>query len=132
MLSMSRLLLLAPFLLSVPLPVHAQPAASAETLIKSQLERVENTEAMLSHVRIPGGVLLPRHWHPGEEFAFVIEGSVILMIEGSDDRQMVAGDAIMIPAKRIHSARAGSDGVVLAVFRVHEIGQQERVVVEDP
>lgn len=104
---------------------------AAETLINSPLARLENTEAILSHVNFEPGALLPRHWHPGEEFAYVVAGSATFMMDGSEPMEMTVGSTVMIPPGRIHSARAGADGIELVVFRVHETGQPERILIED-
>ena len=48
------------------------PAASKlmlETLLSTQLEGVEGTEVIVSRVVMQPNTALPRHWHPGEEFA---------------------------------------------------------------
>ena len=42
-----------------------------ENLLKEKLEGVAGTEVVLSKVQIPPNTSLPKHWHPGEEFAYV-------------------------------------------------------------
>lgn len=56
----------------------ASPGPKLETLMKAVLEGVEGTEVIVSHVTVPPNSALPKHWHPGEEFAYVLEGSVTL------------------------------------------------------
>ena len=40
-----------------------------DNIMTSQLELVEGTEVVVSHIKIPADTTLPKHWHPGEEFA---------------------------------------------------------------
>ncbi len=46
-----------------------------DNIMTSQLELVEGTEVVVSHVQIPANTTLPKHWPPGEEFVYVLEGS---------------------------------------------------------
>lgn len=101
-----------------------------ETLLKKQLEGVEDTEVIVSRVTIPANTSLPKHWHPGEEFAYVLEGTVVLWQENKDDIVGKAGDVVMIPLKQIHTAMTGDEGATVLVFRVHEQGEPERITVE--
>ncbi|NNF05457.1 MAG: cupin domain-containing protein [Candidatus Eisenbacteria bacterium] len=118
---------------------HEASETSADTaqkpniamLLSDQLERVEGTEVIVSKVQIPPNMTLPKHWHPGEEFVYVIKGSVTLWQEGKDDVVFAAGDAGKVPLKQVHTAITGDEGVELIVFRVHETGQPERVLVGD-
>ena len=78
--------------------------------------------------KIPANTSLPKHWHPGEEFAYVIEGSVTLWQEGKNDILIKEGEVAKVPLKQVHTAVTGAEGVTLIVFRVHEEGQPERIV----
>jgi len=101
-----------------------------KNLLRSELEGVDGTEVIVSHVTIPPNTSLPKHWHPGEEFAYVLEGSVTLWQEGKPDIKGVKGDALKVPLKQVHTAITGEEGVTLLVFRVHEHGQPERVAAD--
>ena len=103
-----------------------------ETLLKSQLAKVEGTEIIVSRVTIPPNTSLPKHWHPGEEFAYVLAGRVNLWQEGESDVSAVEGDAMQVPLEKVHTAITGPEGVTLLVFRVHEQGKPERVLADGP
>ena len=109
-------------------PGHKKPELA--TLLSGELGRVEGTEFVVSRVKIPPNMSLPKHWHPGEEFVYVIEGRVTLWQEGKEDLVFTAGDAAKVPLKQIHTAKTGEEGVDLVVFRVHETGKPERVLVD--
>ena len=68
-----------------PAAPQAKPGLVLENLLKAQLEGVEGTEVIVSRVTIPPHTSLPKHWHPGEEFAYILEGSVVLWQEGKDE-----------------------------------------------
>ncbi len=106
-------------------------AAGSNEVLKATLESVEGIEVIISDVVIPPGAQVPRHYHPGEEFLYVIEGAAIQIEEGQADRVLNAGDAYVIRKERIHAPRAGEDGARAIVFRVHVEGSPERVLVEE-
>jgi quercetin dioxygenase-like cupin family protein len=108
-----------------------ETAPRLETLLTAVLEGVEGTEVIVSRVTIPPNTSLPKHWHPGEEFAYVLEGSVTLWQKGKEDLVGKPGDVVKIPLKQIHTAITSDEGATVLVFRVHEQGQPERFPVED-
>jgi len=101
-----------------------------DNIMTSQLESVEGTEVVVSHVKIPPNTTLPKHWHPGEEFIYVLEGSAVLWQKDKPDTTLKKGDVFKVPLKQIHTAVTGEEGATILVFRVHEMGQPVRVNVE--
>ena len=101
-----------------------------DNIMTSQLELVEGTEVVVSHVQIPPNTILPKHWHPGEEFAYVLDGSYVLWQKDKPDTHLKKGDVVKVSLKQIHTAKTGKEGATVLVFRVHEIGQPVRVNVE--
>ena len=79
---------------------------------------------------IPPHTSLPKHWHPGEEFAYILEGSCYLWQDGQEDILGEAGDVLRVPLQQVHTAVTKDEGVTMLVFRVHEAGKPERVPVE--
>lgn len=105
-------------------------AAGSNEVLKATLDSVDGIEVVISDVVIPPGAQLPRHYHPGEEFVYVIEGAAIHIEEGAEDRTYAAGDAMVIRKGKIHSPKGGPDGARAIVFRVHVEGEPERVLAE--
>jgi quercetin dioxygenase-like cupin family protein len=73
-----------------------------------------------------------RHKHPGEEVIYVLEGDLEYTIDGIGARAYHAGEALMVPAETVHSARNVGTGtsVELATYIV-EKDKPLLVVVED-
>jgi quercetin dioxygenase-like cupin family protein len=109
---------------------HEPSAVKLENLLKAQLEGFEGGEVIVSRVTVPPHTALPRHWHPGEEFAYILEGSCYLWQEGKEDTLCRAGETLMVPLKQVHTAFTRDEGATILVFRVHEAGQPERVPAE--
>jgi len=116
--------------MSIADEVSAAPELVLETLLSTQLEGVEGTEVIVSRVVMPPNTILPRHWHPGEEFAYVLEGSTILRRDGKPDLTALKGELVKISLKEIHSAATTDQGATILVFRVHEHGKPERILVD--
>ncbi|MDH5692086.1 MAG: cupin domain-containing protein [Gammaproteobacteria bacterium] len=101
-----------------------------QNLMRATLEGVTGTEVIVSRVSIPANTMLPVHWHPGEEFAYILEGTVSLLQKGKKELVGHKGDVMKVPLKQIHTAKTGEESAVILVFRVHEAGQPERVKAE--
>lgn len=91
----------------------------------------DDLEVIISDVVIPPNGTVPAHYHPGEEFLYLIEGSAIHIQQGQPDQTLRAGDAYVIPPEAVHAPRGGPDGARAIVFRVHRAGSPERVLVDE-
>lgn len=109
---------------AVPLP----PPGSNEVL-RAKVRVADNLEVIISNVFIPPGTAVPRHYHPGEEFLYVVQGSAVQVEEGQEDRELTAGEAYVIPPEAVHAPYGGPEGGHAIVFRLHVEGQEERYLV---
>ncbi len=58
---------------------------------------------------IEPGVMVARHTHPGIESGYVIEGTLILPIEGQPTRTLKPGEAFQVPAETPHAGAKNGD-----------------------
>ena len=63
---------------------------------------------MLAVELAPGGTT-GRHVHPGDEYTFVLQGTLELTAEGRETRRVSAGDVYHNPRGLIHQARNVGD-----------------------
>lgn len=105
-------------------------SAGSNEVLKERLDSAPGLEVVISDVVIPPNAQVPRHYHPGEEFLYLIEGTATHIEEGSANRDLVPGDAMVIRMGKIHAPKAGPDGARAVVFRVHLEGEPERVLLE--
>jgi len=70
---------------------------------------------------IPGGAA-GKHTHPGEEFGYVVEGTLELRIEGQPPRTVKAGESFYVPAGIVHDGTNVGKGPakVLATYVVEK------------
>lgn len=140
---MKKLLIMSSIILSLgSILAHAHPLAKKnakpnvtpkvvlQNLLSDKIAGVKNREIIVSRVVIPPNTTLPRHWHPGEEFAYVIKGTVTLWQKGKKSIVGKPGDVIKVPFKQIHTAFTQGEAAEVLVFRLHETGKPERYKAE--
>jgi quercetin dioxygenase-like cupin family protein len=54
---------------------------------------------------IPPGVTSARHSHPGQDFGYLIEGTIVLYVDGKPPITLKAGDVFFTERGQIHNAR---------------------------
>ena len=86
-------------------------------LIQDDLS-VPGREAVQALVTIPEGVAAPRHSHPGEELAYVVEGSLEYALDGRPPVIVKAGESLFIPYGVPHAVKNVGSGnaVELATY----------------
>ncbi|WP_276120120.1 cupin domain-containing protein [Pararhizobium qamdonense] len=82
---------------------HADQSLTRTDLVKSDID-VPGHEVVQVRVDFPSGFLAARHSHPGEEIAFVIEGTLEYKLDGRPAVTLHAGQALFIPTGVAHSA----------------------------
>ena len=130
--SIARILVLVVFICLYSTSGNATepPPVQSDNLLRESIAGVEGKEIIVSRVSIPPHTELPWHGHPGEEFFYVIEGSVTLKRRGEPDLPGGAGDAQNIAVRVIHTGSTGEQGAELVIFRVHAAGEPERYLVD--
>ena len=103
------------------------PPPGSNEVLRSTLAGTPGVEVIVSDVVIPPNGQVARHFHPGEEFLYLIEGTAIHVEEGKPDLPLKPGDSYAIPPRAIHSPKGGPEGARAIVFRVHVAGQPERI-----
>ena len=66
----------------------------------------------------PGARLAEPGRHPGEEFVLVLEGTLRIELEGSEERVLHAGDSAYYPAERPHLLANADDSTPLRILCV--------------
>jgi quercetin dioxygenase-like cupin family protein len=102
-----------------------QPSAAPAPIKRTILQRVDvpgaNSEAVTGIAEIMPGVDIGRHTHPGPETGYVMDGDMVLLVEGKLPAPLKAGESYQIPPGVIHDAKSGDKGAkVLAVYVVEK------------
>lgn len=71
---------------------------------------VPGREVVQALVGIPPGEAAPRHSHPGEEVAYVVEGVLEYRLDGRPPVTVKAGEALFIPYGAVHAVKNVGSG----------------------
>jgi quercetin dioxygenase-like cupin family protein len=83
---------------------------------------VPGREVIQNRVDIDPDAPAIRHWHPGEEIIYVLEGTLEYEIDGEQPKTVSAGEALMVPAEAVHAVRnvGGGNAAELATYVVEK------------
>ena len=129
-----RILAVAVLIVGSGLALHvalSQPPGIKRTDLQRHDLSVPGREVIQARVEIDPGVTFPKHWHPGEEIIYVLEGTLEYEVEGKPPTRLKAGDVLFIPAGTVHSAKnvGSGNGAELGTYIV-EKGKPLVVMVE--
>lgn len=120
--------------------IGANNAASAQdkpTVKRTELQRIfleelGNREGLMYVADFPPGGVAPRHYHPGPEFIYVLEGAIVLQEDGKEPHTLKQGESMFNPTKRVHIGHNPSTSAPtkVLVFLVVEKGQPPAVAVD--
>lgn len=105
------------------LKAQQAPAVKRSVVLKEDTS-VPDREGVMAMVELPPGSTEGRHTHFADVFAFVLEGTITLEVEGKPTATLKAGDVFHIPAGKIHEgSNNGSVTAKLAAVFVAEKGK---------
>jgi len=107
----------------------AQPPGVRRTDLQRHDLSIPGYEVIQVRVELDPGVSFPKHWHPGEEIIYVLEGSLVYEVEGRPAVTLKAGDVLFVPARTTHSARnAGT--VIGSELATYVVEKKKPLVVQ--
>jgi quercetin dioxygenase-like cupin family protein len=120
--------------------VAALIAGSGLALHAAQVQQqgIKRTDLLRHDLSVPGrevvqvrvdfapGVAFGKHSHPGEEIAYVLEGSLEYQVEGKPPVTLKAGEVLFIPAGTVHAAKnvGSGNGAELATYVASKKGSR--------
>ena len=104
---MRRILTFAPLAAAF---ITVAAAAQEQTVTRTELMRVpvegvEGKEGVIYRADFPPGAKAPRHTHPGQEFIYVLDGTLVIEPDGGPPETIKAGGTSTNPPGRVHAAR---------------------------
>ncbi len=114
------------------------PAALAEEgierreLRRSDLTGSNGIEIILAELRLQPGARMPRHFHHGDEFLYVLQGGSI-RVPGPKEITFKAGDTAHFPRGQIHGGFtvAGETALVVITTHIVDKGKPLMEIAED-
>jgi quercetin dioxygenase-like cupin family protein len=109
----SSALVLAVFIVAAS--AHGETPSFKRTELQRHDTSIANREAVMTRGEFGPGTILPRHKHVGEEMGYILEGEVILEVDGKPPVTLKAGDVFFVPSGVVHGGRATTKGPVKVV-----------------
>ena len=88
-----------------PNPGAQQEPVKRTVLFRSDLEGIEGKEAVVFLAELAPGAVGAKHYHPGTEFFYVLEGAFAHEPEGRHAHTMKVGEAASNPYKSVHTVK---------------------------
>ena len=106
------------------------PSGGFSELYRVDIAGTDDLEVVMGIIersdRLDGG----RHFHPGGEFGFILEGLVIVETDGATPQTLRAGASFHQPPGKWHVVSTGEGGAKTVVFRVLKKGDPMIVKVD--
>lgn len=101
-------------------------------LLQTELAGVKGKEGIVALVEFAPGAATEMHYHPGDELAYLLEGSLSLEIKGKPPLTFKPGDTFHQPPKQVHRAKnlSSTTPAKAIVFTIAEKGQPITVPVK--
>lgn len=113
--------------------LYAQPEPFKRTmLLKTDLKGLEGKEAVVLLAELAPGAAAGKHYHPGNEINYVLEGSGVLKIDGKAPITLQVGTTHHIQPREVHDARntSATDPLKILVFWVTDKDQPLTIPVK--
>jgi quercetin dioxygenase-like cupin family protein len=103
--------------------LHAQaPAIKRVPLMKADLTGTEGKEVVMTLIEAQPGADFPAHTHPGDEFLFVIEGSIATFVE-QHRTSVPTGGTFHAPREKAHGGSIGDKPARLLTVHIVDKGK---------
>jgi quercetin dioxygenase-like cupin family protein len=82
-----------------------------------------NFETVIGIAEIVPNLNIGRHTHPGPESGFMLDGEMVLMVEGQPEKTVRTGESYQVPPGAVHDAKTGPKGAKVIATYVVEKGK---------
>ena len=83
---------------------------------------IPGREVVQARADFDAGASIGKHTHPGEEFGYILEGTLEFEVAGKPNARLKAGETFFIPPETIHAAKnvGSAPAKVLATYVVEK------------
>jgi len=110
--------------LTVPAKVAARDVAvnrrrGGDIRIVLGPKTVGSTSGFMGTLTLEPGEYVAEHYHPySEEFLYVVDGRLVILIEGTQETELAPGEGFMVPKGLRHRVRNAGQETAQAVFHL--------------
>ena len=112
--------------------VNAMQHVKVTEVYKVSLVTSEGNEGSMFLAELGPGANMGKHYHPGDAFAYILEGTMLLEIAGKEAVTLKAGQGGSLPPRTVHDDKNASQTASLKflVFHVAKRGEPLAVAVQ--
>jgi quercetin dioxygenase-like cupin family protein len=85
-------------------------------LLRKPASGLEGKEVVVFVADVPPGAIAGRHFHPGDEAIYMLQGALRFEPDGQPPFELKAGEITFNPAKHVHKAKNESSSVTAKVL----------------
>jgi len=108
-----------------------QSAPGITEVLSGPIQAAPGHHLVMGDLNIPANAPIPRHYHHGEEFLYILGGSTVIVREGEGEMTLLPGQGVRIAPGTVHWGKAGPKGLRAVSSWVVPDGQPLRVAVPD-
>lgn len=108
-----------------------QPALGSNEVLQGPILAAPGHSLLMGDLVLAPGSPIARHLHAGEEFLYVLGGSITISVQGKPDVTLAAGEGLRIAPGEIHQGQAGPQGTRAVASWVRVDGQPLRTPVPE-
>lgn len=109
------LILMTLVLLAIGVGIGAQQTPFKRTVLQQADISVPGREVITALGEFQPGAVAGRHTHAGEEIGYILEGTLLVEIDGKPPVTLGPGKTFVIPAGAIHNAKNTGAGIAKVV-----------------
>jgi len=81
------------------------PRITRTEILREPMSGLEGKEVVVFTADVPAGGVADRHYHPGDEAIYMLQGSLVFTPDHEQPFELKAGEITFNPAKHIHQAK---------------------------
>jgi len=109
---------------SVAVLGYAQQPGFTRKVLQDQNMSVQDRHAVQVLAEFAPGGATGKHTHPGEEVGYLLEGTLVLAVDGQPPRTLKAGDVFFVEPGKVHDGKnVGSGAAKVLVTYIVEKGK---------
>jgi quercetin dioxygenase-like cupin family protein len=108
------------------------PQITRTEILRKPMSEVANKEIVVFLADIPPGGIAAKHFHPGDEAIYMLQGSLFFEPDNAPPFELKAGEITFNPSKHNHQAKNTSTSVTAKVLNcmIAEKGQPLAIPVQ--
>lgn len=97
-----------------------KPKVQAKTLMEGTPVGLEGKKVIIKHFTLPAGYVGGKHFHPGHVFVYVLDGELIIQLEGESPTTIRAGELYQEPLHKVMQGRnpSATQPTRIVVFQI--------------